>query len=95
VWRRDTDTLAAEVLAAGIRAVVVAVDLNVLDESFLGRPYDERLLADLPPGADPCAETGEFHTFVTHHPRFGAPIPVEVGERTRRGTLGFVDLVPA
>jgi uncharacterized protein (TIGR00290 family) len=95
VWRRDTDALAAEVLAAGIRAVVVAVDLSVLDESFLGRAFDERLLADLPPGADPCAEVGEFHTFVTHHPRFSAPIPVEVGDRSQRGSIGFVDLVPA
>jgi len=95
VWRRDTDALAGEVLAAGIRAVVVAVDLNVLDDSFLGRPYDEQLLADLPPGADPCAETGEFHTFVTHHPRFAAPVPVDVGTQSRRGSLGFVDLVPA
>ena len=95
IWRRDTAGLAREVLAAGIRAVVVAVNLELLDESFLGRRYDEQLLADLPDGADPCAETGEFHTFVTHNPRFSRPIPVEVGTVTRRGAVAFADLVPA
>jgi uncharacterized protein (TIGR00290 family) len=94
IWRRDTAALAREVLAAGIRAVVVAVNLELLDESFLGRRYDEQLLADLPDGADPCAETGEFHTFVTDNPRFSHPVPVEVGTVTRRGAVAFADLVP-
>jgi uncharacterized protein (TIGR00290 family) len=92
VWRTDTDALAREVIDAGIRALLVAVDLDVLDESFLGRPFDAALLADLPAGADPCAETGEFHTFVTHHPRFAHPVPVEPGGVTRRGTHAYVDL---
>jgi uncharacterized protein (TIGR00290 family) len=94
IWRSDTDVLAREVLDAGIRAVLVAVDLRVLDESFLGRPFDAALLADLPPGADPCAETGEFHTFVTHHPRFAHAVPVELGDVTRRETHAYVDVRP-
>ena len=95
IWRLDTDALAREVIDAGIRAVLVAVDLNVLDESFLGRTFDQALLDDLPDGADPCAEVGEFHTFVTHNPRFTHPIPVRTGEVTRRGTIAFLDLLPA
>jgi uncharacterized protein (TIGR00290 family) len=95
IWRLDTDALAREVIDAGIRAVIVAVDLNVLDESFLGRTFDEALLDDLPEGADPCAEVGEFHTFVTHNPRFSHPISVRTGEVTCRGTIAFLDLLPA
>jgi uncharacterized protein (TIGR00290 family) len=95
IWRVDTDALASEIITSGIRAVIVAVDLNVLDESFLGRAFDQSFVDDLPDGADPCAEVGEFHTFVTHNPRFSHPIPVQTGEVTRRGTLAFMDLLPA
>jgi uncharacterized protein (TIGR00290 family) len=94
IWRLDTDALAREIIDSGIRAVIVAVDLNVLDESFLGRTFGQGLLDDLPKGADPCAEVGEFHTFVTHNPRFSHPILVRAGEVTRRGTLAFMDLLP-
>ena len=95
IWRLDTDVLAYEVIDADIHAIVVAVDLNVLDESFLGRPYDRALLQDLPKDADPCAEVGEFHTFVTHVPGFAHPIPVQPGAITRHGTYAFLDLLPA
>jgi uncharacterized protein (TIGR00290 family) len=95
IWRLDTDALAREIIDSGIRALIVAVDLNVLDESYLGRAFDQALLDDLPEGADPCAEVGEFHTFVTHNPRFSHPIPVRTGEVTRRATLAFMDLLPA
>jgi uncharacterized protein (TIGR00290 family) len=95
IWRLDTDALAGEVIDAGIRAVIVAVDLNVLDESFLGRTFDRALLDDLPSGADPCAEVGEFHTFVTHNPRYSRPIEVRTGEVTRRGSVSYLDLVAA
>jgi uncharacterized protein (TIGR00290 family) len=94
IWRLDTDALAREIIDSGIRAVIVAVDLKVLDESFLGRTFGQSLLDDLPEGADPCAEVGEFHTFVTHNPRFSHPILVRTGEVTRRGTLAFMDLLP-
>lgn len=95
IWREDTDVLAREMIDAGIRAVLVAVDLDVLDESFLGRTFDAALLAALPPGADPCAEVGEFHTFVTEHPRFARPIAVRPGDVRRHGRVAFLDLVPA
>lgn len=75
VWRRDTDRLARELLAAGFEATVVAVDEARLDRSFVGRAYDEALLADLPPGVDPCGENGELHTFVHAGPVFVGPVP--------------------
>jgi diphthamide synthase (EF-2-diphthine--ammonia ligase) len=78
LWGRDTARLAREVLDAGLRAVVVAVDTAALDASFAGRPYDEALLADLPDDVDPCGERGEFHTFVCDGPVLSRPVAIEV-----------------
>jgi uncharacterized protein (TIGR00290 family) len=94
VWGRDTGELAREFIAAGFEAVLVCVDPAQIDPSFAGRPFDEELLADLPPGADPCGENGEFHTFVHAGPILERPIEVEPGEAVTRDGFAFQDLVP-
>jgi diphthamide synthase (EF-2-diphthine--ammonia ligase) len=92
---RDTMALAQQFLAAGFEATLVCVDPRLLDPSFAGRRYDERLLAELPPGVDPCGENGEFHTFVHAGPIFGEPIACEPGEIVERDGFAFCDLMPA
>jgi diphthamide synthase (EF-2-diphthine--ammonia ligase) len=67
----------------------------VLDTTFCGRRYDERLLGDLPPGVDPCGENGEFHTFVSAGPIFAKPIANERGEIVERDEFVFCDLTAA
>ncbi len=94
VWGRDTGELAREFIAAGFEAVLVCVDPSQIDPSFAGRPFDENLLADLPPSADPCGENGEFHTFVHAGPIFEYPIEVELGEAVTRDGFAFRDLLP-
>jgi uncharacterized protein (TIGR00290 family) len=93
LWGRDTTELAREFIDAGFRATIVCLDPLVLDPLFAGRPYDERLLADLPPGVDPCGENGEFHTFVHAGPIFSEPIACEAGEVAERDGFVFCDLV--
>ncbi len=88
LWGRDTHTLAAEMVAAGLRARVMCVDAKTLPASFAGRVFDATLLADLPPGVDPCGENGEFHTFVYAGPMFRRSIAVHMGEISERD--GFV-----
>ena len=95
LWGRDTATLAREFIAAGFEATLVCVDPSQLDPSFVGRPFDEALLADLPPAVDPCGENGEFHTFVHAGPIFDRPIEMEPGETAIRDGFAFKDLVPA
>ena len=73
----------------------VCVDPRLLDSSFAGRRYDERLLADLPTGVDPCGENGEFHTFVHGGPIFAESIACETGEIVERDGFVFCDLAPA
>jgi uncharacterized protein (TIGR00290 family) len=94
LWGRDTATLAHHFIDAGFKATLVCVDPRQLDPSFVGRPFDHSLLADLPKSVDPCGENGEFHTFVHAGPIFDAPIEVELGEVVERDGFVFQDLVP-
>ena len=90
----DTPGLAREMLAAGLAAVITCVDLQQLGQEFAGRNFDAALLADLPPGADPCGERGEFHTFCCAGPMFRRPLAVRVGELVTRDRFCFADLLP-
>jgi diphthamide synthase (EF-2-diphthine--ammonia ligase) len=95
VWSsiEETPAPAGRMLAGGLKAVVTCVDQNQLDESFLGREYDEGFLADLPAGVDPCGERGEFHTFCYACPEFSSEIRAEVGESVHRDGFWFADLL--
>lgn len=92
LWGRDTTRLAHDFVTAGFRAKLVCVDPKQLDGSFAGRDYDERLLAELPAGVDPCGERGEFHTFVYAGPGFSEAIGCRVGDVVERDGFVFCDL---
>ena len=81
-------------VAAGVRAVLTCVDPKQLPADFVGRSFDPRLVADLPPGVDPCGERGEFHTFVWDAPHFHAPVDIDVGEVIERDGFVFCDVRP-
>jgi uncharacterized protein (TIGR00290 family) len=94
LWERPTDLVARDILAAGIRAVLTCVDPTQVPASLAGRWYDQSLLADLPPQADPCGENGEFHTYVVDGPGFAQALDVTVGEIVERDGFVFADVVP-
>jgi uncharacterized protein (TIGR00290 family) len=94
LWQRPTRALAEAMIASGLVAHLVCVDPKQLDRSFAGRRYDATLLADLPPGIDPCGENGEFHTVVSAGPMFAHAIPVTIGEVVEREGFVFADAVP-
>ncbi len=95
IWttERDTPNLAREMLAGGLSAVLTCVDPKQLAPEFVGRRFDDELLADLPSGADPCGERGEFHTYCCAGPMFANPISVNVGESSLRNGFWFADVV--
>jgi uncharacterized protein (TIGR00290 family) len=95
LWGRRTDLLARDMLAAGLRAVLTCVDPDALPGEFVGRSFDETLLAELPDGVDPCGEKGEFHTFVWDGPGFSFPIDIELGEIVERDGFVFCDVLAA
>lgn len=94
LWGSDTGALARAFIADGFRATLVCVDPRQVDPALAGRAFDGGLLADLPPGADPCGERGEFHTFVHAGPVLSAPVACEPGEVVARDGFVFCDLVP-
>jgi diphthamide synthase (EF-2-diphthine--ammonia ligase) len=90
----DTPVLARRMLAGGLRAIVTCVDPRTWSEQFVGRQYDDHLLADLPAHIDPCGERGEFHTFCYRCPEFRSDIPVSVGETVQRDGFWFAEIRP-
>lgn len=94
LWGRDTRLLAREMIEAGLIAHLTSVDPAQIDPAFAGRTFDTELIGDLPAGADPCGENGEFHTFVSAGPMLFSPIPVVPGDIVSRDGFVFADLRP-
>lgn len=94
LWGRDTAALAREMVAGGLEATLVCVDPRQLAPAWAGRAFDARLLAELPPGCDPCGERGEFHSCVTAGPMFGHRVAVAAGAVVEREGFIFADLLP-
>ncbi len=94
VWGIPTDALARDMIAAGLRAKLTCVDGNQIPLDLAGRDFDEQLLIDLPAGADPCGENGEFHSFVYAGPMFRNEVQVKSGDIVLRDQFAYADLVP-
>jgi len=109
LWKRDTKELIREFIDLEFKTVVVCVNSEFMDESFVGRTIDSDFLKDLPKNVDPCGENGEFHTFCFDGPIFKHPVGFTIGEKVFRSyqnpnseddlcgkSLGFwfCDLVP-
>lgn len=80
LWEIPTQDLIQEFLKLGFKTIVVCVNEQFLDKSFVGRIIDQDFINDLPENVDVCGENGEFHTFTFDGPIFSKPIAFEVGE---------------
>jgi diphthamide synthase (EF-2-diphthine--ammonia ligase) len=95
LWGRPTDVLARDMIDSGVETYLACVDLKQLPITFAGRRLDHEMLAELPAGADPCGEKGEFHTFVAAGPMLTRRIAIDVGDVVEREGFAFADLLPA
>ena len=93
IWTTPTRDLASTMIEAGVKAKLSCVDGKSLSPSFVGRDFDQKLLADLPREVDPCGENGEFHTFVYDSPVFSRPIAARTGEVVERDGFVFADVL--
>ncbi len=93
LWGAASDALAREMIDSGLEARLTCVDPRRLDASFLGRPFDEALLTELPAGVDPCGEAGEFHTFVSAGPMLDTTFDIALGEPEPFGEFRVVEPV--
>ncbi len=95
LWMGDTKKILSDFIAAGFKATVVRVNLEKLDESWLGRQVDKQFMADLLKlgTVDSCGEMGEFHTFVTDGPLFkNKRIKILKTAKSTRGGYGLLDI---
>lgn len=94
IWSSPDQTgdLARQMQAAGFRAIITCVDPRQLDESFVGRQFDQSLLDELPDQVDSCGEKGEFHTFCYAGPAFAGKISVRLGEIVHRDGFVYADV---
>jgi uncharacterized protein (TIGR00290 family) len=93
LWGQPTRALAEEMIRGGLRAKLTCVDTTKLSQSFAGREFDQEMLSDLPDGADPCGERGEFHSFVYAGPMLNGCLAVSVGVTVVRDQFAFADLI--
>lgn len=76
LWEVNTKTLFQEFIDEGFKALTVSVRCNMLPQSWLGRELNADFLTDICqiPNADPCAENGEYHSFVYDGPLYSEPV---------------------
>lgn len=80
LWQRNTKELLLEMIDAGLKTMVICVNEQYLNKSFLGRIIDRKFLEDLPNNVDPCGENGEYHTFCFDGPMFLYPVDFSIGK---------------
>lgn len=99
LWQESPEALAEAMLAAGFDIQIIQVAARGLDESWLGRTYDEAALSELQSlqeryGVHLLGEGGEFETLVTDGPHMDRPIEIDA-ERVWEGTRGHLDITDA
>ncbi len=94
IWGLDTQQLAADMIASGLKAKITCVDPRKLPGKLAGRTFDREFLQELPADVDPCGENGEFHSFTYQGPMFKNNIPIQLGEIVERDGFVFADIKP-
>jgi uncharacterized protein (TIGR00290 family) len=94
LWGMPARPLVEEMLSAGLEAYVSSVDLKKLPAEVAGQKWTRDLIAQFPPGIDPCGEYGEIHTIVVGGPMFKRTLPVRIGEVVQRDGFAYADIIP-
>lgn len=95
IWHEDRRALIDEFMAAGFKATIVAVKVELMSQEWLGRDIDEAFIKDIESmgTVDLCGEKGEFHTFVYDGPVFSRPILIKKEQKTFRDERWFLELL--
>jgi len=97
LWHTDPEKYLRDLVSNGFEVLIVSVAAPPLDEKWLGRKIDEKVIDELVKlndryGISLVGEGGEFDTFVTSCPMFSKRIIIEQADKnwdakTRSGTL--------
>ncbi|MDI9615508.1 TIGR00289 family protein [Methanothermobacter sp.] len=97
LWHRDPIDYMEEVVDLGFRVMVTAVAAEGLDESWLGRIVDRRMISELADlseryGINPAFEGGEAETLVLDGPIFKKRLEIIEYEKKWFFDNGFLDI---
>ncbi|WP_321211904.1 TIGR00289 family protein [Methanothermobacter sp. DP] len=97
LWHRDPIDYMEEVVDLGFRVMVTAVAAEGLDESWLGRIVDRRMISELADlseryGINPAFEGGEAETLVLDGPIFKKRLEILEYEKKWFFDNGFLDI---
>ncbi len=94
LWQEDTAQLLKFLIDEGFKAVTVAIDPKKLSDEWLNRPLDYDFYRDILTldHIDPCAEQGEYHTFVFDGPIFKHPVSFKTTDVFSKDNNKFIRL---
>ncbi len=95
LWENNTNSLLKEFIELGFKALTVAVNADKLDKNWIGRNLDLSFYHEITTmkNIDPCAENGEYHSFVYDGPIFSKPVKFEKGEIYKKDNHIFLPLI--
>lgn len=95
LWHKSRRELICNFIELGFEAIVIVVDDEVLDQSFLGRTLDMAFIAEMERlELDPAGENGEYHTVVVDGPIFEKAVDYELGEIKRDNGKWYQNITP-
>jgi uncharacterized protein (TIGR00290 family) len=94
LWGEATLKLITEFVERGFKAVIVSGMREHVEKEWIGKTVDMDFIEHMKgrPGADPCGERGEFHTFVTGGPIFNGSIEITDSEVIERQGFWMLDI---
>lgn len=95
LWNNNTGDLLREFTDMGFKTIIVAVNADHLSASWLGREINTSFIDDIlnMEGIDPCAENGEYHSFVYDGPLFIKPLMIERGKEYFKENHWFLEIL--
>ncbi len=95
LWKDETGNLLKEFIDTGFQSTIVSVRKDSLGQEWLGQNLDKGFLEEiLKTDIDPCAENGEFHTFVYDGPLFDRKIQFTVNGVKEDDKHWYLSLLP-
>ncbi|MDR1404891.1 MAG: diphthine--ammonia ligase [Candidatus Methanoplasma sp.] len=86
LWRKNQDMILDEILASGIKSIIVGCYAEGLDESWLGRDLDQKAAEDLriireTYGISVIGEGGEYESMTLDSPMHSVPVLITEYEK--------------
>lgn len=76
LWLKDQVELLKEIVDSGIKAIIGGVFAEPLDETYLGKEIDKKMIVKLAKLSNPAGEGGEIETTVLEAPVFKKKIVI-------------------